>query len=82
MILDEPSSPNPLAEENQSPGEASTSPLSESVDKVVEDESENVTGQVAKISISHDGEYATAVCMVAEGPLLGDVGGEAAARSP
>ncbi|KJX94207.1 4 -phosphopantetheinyl transferase superfamily protein [Zymoseptoria brevis] len=39
-------------------------------------------GQVARISISHDGEYATAVCMAAESPLPGDVGGEAAARMP
>lgn len=36
--------------------------------------------QVAKISISHDAEYATAVCLAAEDPLPGDVGGEAAAR--
>jgi holo-[acyl-carrier protein] synthase len=39
-------------------------------------------GQVARISISHDGEYATAVCMASESPLPGDVGGEAAARMP
>lgn len=37
-------------------------------------------GQLAKISISHDGVYATAVCLAAEEPSLGDVGGEAAAR--
>lgn len=36
--------------------------------------------QVAKISISHDAEYATAVCLAAEDPIPGDVGGEAAAR--
>lgn len=45
-------------------------------DAVVDDE----TGQVVKISISHDGEYATAVCMAAVEPSAGDVGGEAAAR--
>ena len=37
-------------------------------------------GQVARISISHDGEYVTAVCLAAEEPREGDVGGEAAAR--
>lgn len=37
-------------------------------------------GQLAKISISHDGAYATAVCLAAEEPSVGDVGGEAAAR--
>ncbi|KAK3705655.1 hypothetical protein LTR37_013263 [Vermiconidia calcicola] len=45
-----------------------------------EDASEELSGQVAKISISHDGDYATAVCLVAEEPMPGDVGGEAAAR--
>lgn len=39
-------------------------------------------GQIAKISISHDGEYATAVCLAAEEPMDGDVGGEATAREP
>lgn len=41
---------------------------------------EELTGQVARISISHDGDYATAVCLAAEEPVPGDVGGEAAAR--
>ncbi|KAK3704786.1 hypothetical protein LTR37_013617 [Vermiconidia calcicola] len=45
-----------------------------------EDASEELSGQIAKISISHDGDYATAVCLVAEEPMPGDVGGEAAAR--
>ena len=40
----------------------------------------DLCGQIARISISHDGEYATAVCLVAEEPIQGDVGGEAAAR--
>ena len=40
----------------------------------------DLSGQIAKISISHDGEYATAVCMAAEEPMDGDVGGETAAR--
>lgn len=39
-------------------------------------------GQIARISISHDGDYATAVCMTVDEPMAGDVGGEAAARIP
>ena len=38
------------------------------------------SGQIVKVSISHDGEYATAVCLAAEEPVQADVGGEAAAR--
>lgn len=30
--------------------------------------STDVEGQIARISISHDGDYATAVCLAAEGP--------------
>ncbi|KAI7554283.1 hypothetical protein KC331_g650 [Hortaea werneckii] len=41
---------------------------------------DNPSGQIAKISISHDGEYATAVCLAAEEPMDGDAGGEAAAQ--
>jgi holo-[acyl-carrier protein] synthase len=37
-------------------------------------------GQVAVISISHENEYATAVCIAPFGPMPGDVGGEAEAR--
>jgi phosphopantetheinyl transferase (holo-ACP synthase) len=29
-------------------------------------EDEDIPGQIVKISISHDGEYATAVCLAAE----------------
>ncbi|EMC93515.1 hypothetical protein BAUCODRAFT_159200 [Baudoinia panamericana UAMH 10762] len=43
---------------------------------------EHLTGQIAKISISHDGGFASAVCIAAEEPREGDVGGEAAAREP
>jgi len=43
---------------------------------------DDLPGQIAKISISHDGGYATAVCLAAEEPHAGDVGGEAAAREP
>lgn len=39
-------------------------------------------GQVARISISHERDYATAVCLAALGPAPGDVGGEAEARTP
>ena len=45
-------------------------------------QNDDIPGQIAKISISHDGEYATAVCLAAEEPRPGDVGGEAAAREP
>ena len=45
-----------------------------------EEQDDDIDGQVAQISISHDGEYATAVCLAAEEPRAGDVGGEAAAR--
>nr|OQO32066.1 hypothetical protein B0A51_00604 [Rachicladosporium sp. CCFEE 5018] len=40
-------------------------------------------GIVVRVSISHDGQYATAVCVaVADEGAEGDVGGEAAARAP
>ncbi|OQO02573.1 hypothetical protein B0A48_12101 [Cryoendolithus antarcticus] len=40
-------------------------------------------GIVVRVSISHDGQYATAVCVaVADEGVAGDVGGEAAAREP
>lgn len=37
-------------------------------------------GQEVQISISHESDYATAVCLAPEMPTPGDVGGEAAAR--
>ncbi|EME79432.1 uncharacterized protein MYCFIDRAFT_79493 [Pseudocercospora fijiensis CIRAD86] len=37
-------------------------------------------GQEVQVSISHETEYATAVCLAPEMPAQGDVGGEAAAR--
>lgn len=43
---------------------------------------DELVGQVAKVSISHDGDYATAVCLAVNEPVSGDVGGEAAARMP
>jgi len=33
---------------------------------LVEEVDEDIPGQIVKISISHDGEYATAVCLAAE----------------
>ncbi|KAK3623671.1 hypothetical protein LTR56_020508 [Elasticomyces elasticus] len=45
-------------------------------------DNEQPDGQVAKVNISHDGEYVTAVCLAADQPREGDVGGEAAAREP
>lgn len=45
-------------------------------------QTDDLDGQIAKISISHDGDYATAVCLAADEPRPGDVGGEAAAREP
>lgn len=39
-----------------------------------------VHGQIAKLSISHDGDYAIAMCIASEEPVGGDVGGEAHAR--
>ena len=41
-----------------------------------------LSGQIARISISHDGDYATAVCLAVQEPSDGDVGGEADARQP
>ncbi|KAF2217801.1 hypothetical protein CERZMDRAFT_104326 [Cercospora zeae-maydis SCOH1-5] len=43
-------------------------------------ENDENSGQIALISISHDKDYATAVCVAPEEALLRDVGGEAAAR--
>lgn len=45
-----------------------------------EEEEEEVQGQVVRVSISHDGEYAVGMCMAPVMDLVGDVGGEAAAR--
>lgn len=43
---------------------------------------EELEGQIAKISISHENHVATAVCIAYEEPLEGDVGGEVAASLP
>ncbi|KAK5163224.1 uncharacterized protein LTR77_010810 [Saxophila tyrrhenica] len=85
---------SPLAFENAWPSKQSTTESTQQaavpeapcrdeeaadVEEATEDEVE-LLGTVAKLSISHDGDYATAVCLAAEEPQEGDVGGEAAAR--
>ena len=83
LILDKPASPHaPGAAETGNFERMESSSLSEAGDEMAEEVSDDISGQIAKVSISHDGEYATAVSMVAEGPIPGDVGGETAARSP
>lgn len=42
----------------------------------------DIEGQVVRLSISHDGDYAMAVALALVEPMQGDVGGEAAAREP
>ncbi|KAK6437072.1 hypothetical protein LTR95_006738 [Oleoguttula sp. CCFEE 5521] len=55
----------------------------ESGSTVVSGEPKAGPGTVVRVSISHDGQYATAVCVaVADEGVAGDVGGEAAAREP
>ena len=44
------------------------------------DDLEELSGQIAQISISHDSGYATAVCLASQG-TIDDVGGELAARN-
>ncbi|KAM3419773.1 hypothetical protein BST61_g3106 [Cercospora zeina] len=53
-----------------------STPASEAQQK----EEDETSGQIALISLSHDRDYATAVCVAPEESLLRDVGGEAAAR--
>jgi holo-[acyl-carrier protein] synthase len=48
-------------------GEDARSGDTASQEHTVEGEEEAPAGQIVKISISHDGEYATAVCLAAEG---------------
>lgn len=66
------------SEQRQEPHPPST--VNEHVFTSEEAQNDDPLGQIAKISISHDGEYVTAVCLAAEEPMDGDVGGEAAAR--
>lgn len=46
-----------------------------------DDDYGDVSGHIAQITISHDGQYATAVCLAVQEPMEGDVGGETAARN-
>ncbi|QIX00872.1 hypothetical protein AMS68_006389 [Peltaster fructicola] len=61
---------------------ASTNTTTESVESAAQDPMLTANGQVVQVSISHEDEYATAVCIAAIEPTPGDVGGEAAARQP
>ncbi|KAF2774527.1 hypothetical protein EJ03DRAFT_347122 [Teratosphaeria nubilosa] len=47
-----------------------------------DEQDDDLRGQVVEVSISHDGDYATAVCIAPREPVVGDVGGEAGAREP
>lgn len=53
-------------------------PLAQYQDVALED----VAGQIAKISISHDGDYAFAVCMAAIEPSSGIASGDSGAHAP
>lgn len=69
--------------EHSVPSQGSVEQQKNPVDSSAQGQQENPddsAAQVAKISISHDADYATAVCLAAEDPIPGDVGGEAAAR--
>ena len=71
VILDKPVEKQPRSTTEQNPSTADPAEYGDACG-----------GQIAHVSISHDGEYATAVCIVASAPLPGDVGGEAEAREP
>lgn len=67
VILDEPEvretlQRTPWIQKSDSPGEA-----------LVWDSDGDIAGQIVKVSISHDGEYATAVCLAAEETEAGTV---------
>ena len=63
VILDRPEVRRAVREEDwgRKEGETASEALTE---EGVEDE--DISGQVVKISISHDGDYATAVCLAAD----------------
>lgn len=48
--------------------------------EIPEESDHDPAGQMVALSISHEGEYATATCIAPLGEVPGDVGGEAAAR--
>jgi holo-[acyl-carrier protein] synthase len=77
VILDKPTSSEIPAEHEGDSTEAIPEDVAAS--DVTASETD-VDGQIVHISISHDGDYATAVCIAPEEPTPGDVGGEAAAR--
>lgn len=65
---------------DESPASSESDQISRDPESSAEGLYGQLDGQIAKISISHDGDYATAICMAAEETMPGDVGGEAAAR--
>ena len=70
VILDRPP-PEPSQETNKQELEGGCSLMKDF---------DELDGQIVRLSISHDGDYAYAVCMAPTMPEPGDVGGEAAAR--
>ena len=71
VILDRPPSPEPPQETNEQELEGGYSPMKGF---------DELDGQIVRLSISHDGDYAYAVCMAPTMPEPGDVGGESAVR--
>ena len=64
VILDRPEVRNAMRREGW--GREDETTMSEALTGEEGEEDEDVPGQIVKISISHDGEYATAVCLAAE----------------
>ena len=71
VILDRPPPPEPSQETNKQELEGGYPPMKDF---------DELDGQIVRLSISHDGDYAYAVCMAPTMPEPGDVGGDAAAR--
>lgn len=71
---------SPAESEEKEPSVPSQGSVSNLESQEQQENPDDSAAQVAKISISHDADYATAVCLAAEDPIPGDVGGEAAAR--
>lgn len=71
---------SPAESEEKEPSVPSQGSVSNLESQEQQKDPDDSAAQVAKISISHDADYATAVCLAAEDPIPGDVGGEAAAR--
>lgn len=81
-LRDRISKPSPPQDDRVTPsGESRQEHAAESTPLSKEDDLGELSGSIAQISISHDGGYATAVCLAAQEPMAGDVGGEVAARN-